>query len=110
MLRYAQHDRSESIIANALFCHSERSEESIVDASLRLRSVQHDKKGKCAPFVMTDCEAVDASMHCVQNRAFAKKRHNRLTTPLSNLQRGEETTGVPQRRSVSLALPILNGL
>jgi hypothetical protein len=27
------------------FCHSERSEESSVDASLRLRSVQHDKRG-----------------------------------------------------------------
>ncbi|RFM24480.1 MAG: hypothetical protein D0433_05710 [Candidatus Thermochlorobacter aerophilum] len=40
----SQHDETEDVIANAFFCHSERSEESIVDASLRLCSVQHDRR------------------------------------------------------------------
>ena len=35
--------KAKVIMANALFCHSERSEESSMDASLRLRSVQHDR-------------------------------------------------------------------
>ena len=49
-LRSVQHDKCGVIpsaffvIPSALFCHSERSEESSMDASLRLRSVQHDRR------------------------------------------------------------------
>ena len=34
----------------SFFCHSERREESSMDASLRLRSVQHDRVGHCEHF------------------------------------------------------------
>jgi hypothetical protein len=42
MLHFAQHD-SRVVIPSALFCHSERSEESI---AWMLRFAQHDKSGK----------------------------------------------------------------
>jgi len=50
-LRFVQHDKR-GVIPSAFFlsfralffCHSERSEESSMDASLRLRSVQHDRR------------------------------------------------------------------
>ncbi len=41
-MRFAQHNRPDVILLT-FFCHSERSEESSVDASLRFRFAQHDK-------------------------------------------------------------------
>jgi len=46
MLHFAQHD-SRVVIPSTLFCHSERSEESI---AWMLRFAQHDKSGKCGCF------------------------------------------------------------
>jgi len=43
MLHFVEHDKTEDVIPSTLFCHSERSEESI---AWMLRSAQHDKSGK----------------------------------------------------------------
>jgi hypothetical protein len=55
MLHFVQHDKTEDVIPSALFCHSERSEESI---AWMLRFAQHDKSGKHGCFTslsMTAC-------------------------------------------------------
>ncbi len=44
MLHFAQHDNTDRVIPNALFCHSERSEES--SAIWMLRFAQHDREKK----------------------------------------------------------------
>jgi hypothetical protein len=76
MLRFAQHDKRGVIpsaffvIPSALFCHSERSEESSMDASLRLRSVQHDKRGVVPSAVRNPVHGCFASLSMTSAVSF----------------------------------------
>ena len=55
MLHFVEHDKTEDVIPSTLFCHSERSEESI---AWMLRSAQHDKSGKHGCFTSFSMTAV----------------------------------------------------
>ncbi len=47
----------------SFFCHSERREESSMDTSLRLRSVQHDRVGHCEHFFRVIPSGSEESTH-----------------------------------------------